>query len=182
VFVRSVLPRDTAQQLPKPARDILNAARPWWHWLLAALVALALIGLLIWWWRRRRRRPRVIAIDPYAQAESEFAHIERLRLLEAGERGRYVALHVEVLRDYLASRLAPAARSLTSTELLHALRGERLVPLDRLAPLLADADLIKFARRSVSEEHARELAKGSRSIVHDVERARRAELAREKAA
>jgi signal transduction histidine kinase len=180
VQVRSVLPPDTAQHVPKPARDILAAVRPWWHWLLAGLIALALIGLLIWWWRRRRRRPKVLAIDAYAQAEQEFAHIEKLGLLDAGERGRYVALHVEVMRDYLAARLPLASRSHTSTELLDALRHQRLAPLDRLATLLAEADLIKFARRPVATERAREMAKTARSVVHDVEAAHRAELARER--
>lgn len=179
VFVRSILPADTAQHVPKAARDIFAAVRPWWHWLLVALAALALIGLLIWWWRRRRRRGRVVPIDPYADAKREFAHIDALRLLEAGERGRYVALHVDVLRDYLAARVAPATRALTSTELLSALPRQRIVPLDQLAPLLADADLIKFARRSVTEERARALGDAARSIVETVEERRRVQLAAE---
>lgn len=182
VYVRSVLPADTTQHVPKPARDIIGAVRPWWHWLLAGLLALALIGLLIWWWRRRRRRPKVIAIDPYARAEQEFAHIEKLGLLEAGERGRYVALYVEVLRDYLAERVPEAERSHTSTELLAALRPPRFAPLDRLAVLLADADLIKFAKRQVTAERAKDLGTVARAIVNDVEQAYRAELEREREA
>jgi hypothetical protein len=180
VQVRSVLPPDTTLHVPKPARDILAALRPWWHWLLAGLIALALIGLLIWWWRRRRRRPKVLAIDAYARAEQEFAHIEKLGLLDAGERGRYVALYVEVMRDYLAARLPLASRSHTSTELLDALRQERSAPIDRLAALLAEADLIKFARRPVATERAREMAKIARLVVHRVEEVHRAELARER--
>jgi hypothetical protein len=180
VYVRSVLPADTTQRVPKPARDIFAAVRPWWHWLLLGLAILAVVGLLIWWWRRRRRRVRVIPIDPYADAKREFAHIEELQLLDAGERGRYVALHVEVLRDYLAARLPQAVLSLTSTELLHAVQRLSLVPLDRLAPLLAEADLIKFARRPVTDERARELGESARTIVERVEERRRAELAAEK--
>jgi hypothetical protein len=172
IYVRSVLPADTAQQTPKAARDILIAGRPWWHWLLAAIVALALVSLFIWWWRRRHgRRARAAPTDAFEDAEREFARIDALGLLEAGERGRYVALNIEVLRDYLAVRLVEARRSLTSTELLDALRLRREVPSERLAPMLAESDLIKFARRPVSTEHARELGHEARAVVTAVEQA-----------
>lgn len=176
VRVRSVLPADTAQQVPKPARDILLARFPWWLWLLAALVALALVGLFIWWWRRRRRRLPSGA-DAFTEAQREFARIEALGLLEAGERGRYVALHIDVVRDYLAARIPEALRSLTSTELLEAVHARREVSIARLAPVLAEADLVKFARRPVTAERARALAAEARAVVQDVERALDAERA-----
>lgn len=170
VYVQSVLPADSTLRVPKPARGILEARAPWWPWLVAALVALALILLLLWWWLRRRR-PAPAEIDAYTRAQQSFAHIDALRLLEAGERGRFVALNVEVLRDYLAARVVAAHRSLTSTELLHAMHDEPKLPDERLAPVLAEADLIKFARRPVSTERARELSREVRGVVQDVERA-----------
>ena len=45
-------------------------------------------------------------VDPFAHAKAEFQRIEALGLLDAGERGRYVALMIDVLRDYLAARYA----------------------------------------------------------------------------
>ena len=165
VFVASVLPADTALRVPKPARPIFNFALPlWWIWALAAL-ALLLLVLLWWWWRRRRRNAPAITIDPFAQAEREFARIERLGLVEAGERGRYVALMVEVLRDYLAGRYDVAPLSLTSTELLAVLRGRPAIPFDRLNRLLGETDLIKFAKRPVTPDRARELARDARALV-----------------
>lgn len=172
VFVRSVLPRDTTLHIPKPARDIVVAVRPWWHWLLAALALLALIALPLWWWIRRRRRAIVPErIDPFVHAEKEFARIDGLALIEAGERGRFVALNVEVLRDYLAARVPRADRSFTSTELVAALRSRGNPVADRLSSVLSEADLIKFANRPVSIEGARRIALESRAIVRDVERA-----------
>lgn len=165
VFVASVLPADSAQRVPKPPRPLYEFGPPAW-WLWAALAALALLLLLLWWWLRRRKRGAAASVvDPFAQAEREFARIERLRLIEAGERGRYVALTVEVLRDYLAARYADARLSHTSTELLAALRGVRAVPHESVARVLSEADLIKFARRPVSAEHARELGREARAIV-----------------
>ncbi|HEX3160840.1 MAG TPA: hypothetical protein VHQ45_20130 [Gemmatimonadaceae bacterium] len=181
VVVRTVLPEDSAQRVPKPARAIYEWAGPWWLKWLLGLLAIGIVGLLLWWWWRRRRRPPIVE-DPYALAEQQFARVEALGLLEAGERGRYVALMVDVLRDYLAI-VVPAARpALTSTELLAALRAERTVPLDRLAPLLAETDLVKFARRAVHPTHALELGREARAIAWDVHEAILARQAAEQAA
>ena len=176
VNVRSVLPADSAARVPKPARDLVNQARPWWlRWLWLALLVLALLALLAWWLHRRRRR-LVLAqppVDPYELAEREFARVEALGLLEAGERGRFVALMVEVLRDYLDRQVDGALPSLTSTELVAALRGHPAVPAERLAAVLAEADLVKFARRPVGIERARELGREAQAIVRDVHAATR---------
>jgi hypothetical protein len=94
--------------------------------------------------------------------------VEALGLVDAGERGRFVALMVEVLRHYVARRLPDADVSLTSTELLAALRGSTTVPVARLAPVLAETDLIKFARRPVAADRARELGREARAIVREV--------------
>ncbi|MGH7664751.1 MAG: DUF4381 family protein [Gemmatimonadaceae bacterium] len=178
VFVRSVLPAaaDSGSVEPKPARELLIDAMPWWYYLLAAVLLAALIALGWWWWRRRRRRLAIVDTGPdaYEVAEREFARIEALGLVDAGERGRYVALMVEVLRDYLAARYRAAPTSLTTLELLLALRETNVVPGDRLRTVLEDADLIKFARRPASGAHARDLGRGARSIVADVETAERA--------
>ncbi|HVE80467.1 MAG TPA: hypothetical protein VNA89_16500 [Gemmatimonadaceae bacterium] len=170
VFVRSVLPADSAQRLPKPPRALVEPPAPWWWpWLPILVAALALLALLWWLLRRRRRAGPVLQEDPYVAAEREFARVEALRLLEAGERGRYVALMVEVLRDYLARRIGGAHLSLTSAELLAAMRDAPGVPLDGLQPVLEEADLIKFARGPVSTERARALAREARAIVRAVD-------------
>jgi hypothetical protein len=183
IFVQSVLPPDTAQRLPKPQRDVFEI-NPFPWWLLAViLAALIAIGLLIWWLVRRRRRPKpVVVVDPFERAVAEFQRIEALGLLEAGERGRYVALMVEVLRDYLAARYAEADLSLTSSELQHAARTMPHVPTDRLTRLLTDADLIKFARRPVSTERAREIGREARIIVSEEHKASRVTPQQEAAA
>jgi hypothetical protein len=169
VFVKSVLPADSTERVPKPARALVETPIfPWWI-IAAILAALAVVGLLVWWWIRRRRAAAVVApLDPYAHAQREFARIEGLALADAGERGRHVALMVEVLRDYLSVRVSAARLSHTSGELVAALRGERLVPRDRLARLLAETDLIKFARSAVTREHALELGAEARAVVDEV--------------
>ena len=183
VRVRSVLPADTALHVPKPARDIFAARPPWWRWVALALLALALVGLLVWWWlRRRRRRPGPPPIDAMQYADREFTRVERMGLLEAGERGRFVALMVEVVRDYLALRIDGASPSLTSTELVRFLRTKPGLPVQRLASMLSEADLVKFARRPVTAERAREIGQEARAIVRDVEQVtQRQRVAQERA-
>lgn len=165
VTVKTVLPADTTLHVPKPARAPLDVpVSNWWKWLAALLTALILLALF-WWWRRWRRRPRVApVVDPMKAAEEEFARVESLGLLDAGERGRYVALMVDVVRDYLARRVATPS-SMTSTELLAALRRKGKVPLGTLAPLLTEADLVKFARYQIGADRAKHLAAEARQAV-----------------
>lgn len=171
VHVKSVLPADTTLRVPKPARPPIDVVVPWWKKWWPLIAALALAALIFWlWWRRRGRGPATGAIvDPHAFAEREFARIESLGLVDAGERGRHVALMVDVLRDYLALRLPEARASLTSSELATALRATRGVPHARLATLLGEADLVKFARRPLSPDGARALGREARGIAREVE-------------
>ena len=173
VFVRSVLPQDSAQRVPKPPRALFESSVfPWWIWALIAAAAIAVGVLVWWWWRRRRTGVAAVAIDPYVRATTEFQRIEALGLVDAGERARYVTLMIEVVRDYLAARYAAeAALSLTSSELQRSTMHLPHVPQDRLTRLLTEADLIKFARRAVSGDRARELGREARTIVDAEHRA-----------
>ena len=168
LFVRSVLPADSALRVPKPVRPLLavRAPIPWWWWALAALVAL-LIGLGIWWWYRRRRHAAGPTGDPFADAESAFVRIERLKLPEAGEPGRHAALMTDVVRRYLAGRHATASLSHTTGELLGVVRGVATVPFDQLRRLLDDVDPVKFAAAPITAERARELGELAKFIVRE---------------
>jgi hypothetical protein len=171
VFVRSVLPADSTLRVPKPARPLFET-RPFPWWILALIAAALAIGLGVWWWIRRRRRPKPpVIIDPYARANREFNRIEAMGLVDAGERTRFVALVVEVLRDYLAARHADATLALTSRELVAVMRKHPAIPIEQLARVLHEADLAKFAAWSLTEERARNLSREARAIVEQEHRA-----------
>jgi hypothetical protein len=184
VFVRSVLPADSALRVPKPPREPVADAPSllirWWPWLLAAAIVLALIAWLVarWWQRRRQRRA---VDDPYGRARAELDRLERLGLIEAGEPGRLVALGVDVLRDYLTARLPEVNASQTSSELLHETSAREEVPHERLAALLGFADLVKFAALRIGADAARQAFAEVRGVVDDVERGVREREAREAA-
>jgi hypothetical protein len=165
VFVRSVLPADSALRVPKPPRPLFEA-RPFPWWLLALFAAAIATALGVWWWMRRRRRPKpVVVVDPYARALREMNRIESMGLVDAGERTRFVALVVEVLRDYLAARYPDASLALTSREVAATMRRYPAVPLEKLVRVLHEADLAKFAGWTLTEDRARSLAREARGVI-----------------
>lgn len=189
VYVRSVLPADTALRKPKPFRPLI-AIRPfdWLPWIIAAaLVALlALIGLLVFAWRHWRRhvnRP----LTAFEWAQREFARIDSQRFLESGETERYAIAMSDVLREYLYRLLPIAAPSLTTRELAIALRGAAMPPIapDRAIDLFERIDLLKFAAGRMSAESAMAAGADARAIIAEFEDAMersRAAAARSKAA
>jgi hypothetical protein len=174
VFVRRLVPapQDSTRRAPKAARPILPALEPWWWRWAVAVGALVILLLLLWWLTRRSRRPEGVRVrDPYQDALGELDRIERLWLIDAGERGRYVALVTQVVRDYLAGRIPAAALSLTTLELIDALGSETRVPIERLRRVLEESDQVKFARARVSTERAVEVANEARQVVEETEAA-----------
>jgi hypothetical protein len=167
VFVRSVLPQDSALRVPKPPRPQIEIKGFDWRQYLIALAVLAVtMGLWrLWiWYRRRRAAP----LDPYDEAQREFARIEAMRLIEAGEPERHAALMSDAMRDYLARRVPEIERSHTSSELVGA-SGRIHSVASGLGELLWRTDLIKFARNGVSSEESEKLGASARAVVEAVE-------------
>jgi hypothetical protein len=167
VFVKSVLPADTSLRVPKPPRPlIVLPVFNWWPWL--ALAAAIIAAVLLWWaWRRYRDRPQK-PVDPYMRAQREFERIERMGLLEADRGPEYLALFVDVAREYLAVRVPGVRRSDTTTELLRAMQPHHGVEAE-LPRLLERADLVKFAGEDLRRDEAREAGLAVRAIVDHVE-------------
>ena len=163
--MQSVLPADTAQRVPKPPRDVFELESvPVVAGRGASSPRSSRSACSIWWWIRRRRRPKpAVVVDPFERAVAEFQRIEALGLLDAGERGRYVALMVEVAARL--SRRALRRGGAVADEHRAAARGARAAARagrSADARCSTDADLIKFARRPVSTERAREIGREAR--------------------
>jgi hypothetical protein len=163
INVRSVLPVDTALRKPRPALGVILASTAWWPYAAGALLLLVLLALL---WRRHRRRRRTAEPPPtpLATAERALAHIETLGLIEAGEPSRYVALHADVLRGYLSARAPVVSRAQTTAELVQALFG-RALPLERVQAVLAEVDIVQFAKKPVTVVRAKEIAREIKAII-----------------
>ena len=167
VFVRSVLPADTSLRVPKPPRPlIVLPVFNWWPWL--ALVAAIIAATLLWWaWRRYKNRPKK-PVDPYVRAQHEFERIERMGLPDTDRGPEYLALFVDVAREYLAARVPGVRRSDTTSELLRAMQPQAGVEAE-LPGLLERADLVKFAGEDLTGDEAREAGLAVRAIVDHVE-------------
>jgi len=166
VYVRSVLPLDTALRKPKPFRPVVaGMVIHWIPWIVAAVI-LALLGLLIYAWRRWRRRD-TRNLTALQVAQREFARIDAERLVESGETERYAVENVRVARTYLASTVPQLARSATTRELAVALHATTAVPGDRLISILDETDLVKFAQERSSAERAVVIGAEARRIVNE---------------
>lgn len=172
VFVQSVLPADTSLHVPKPPRDELAFAYPWWlKWLLLALAVL-LFALLGWWLWRAYKRWKDRPVHPAAFAQREFFRIEKLGLPEKNEGALHVALMTDVMRTYLAARVDGARESHTTSELVAAVRASGMLDAQwvaGLAELLHQSDLAKFAAWRVDPAGARDLGADARAMVEHVE-------------
>ncbi|MFN8572765.1 MAG: hypothetical protein U0132_12015 [Gemmatimonadaceae bacterium] len=181
IVVKSVLPADSALRIPKPPRDVMDIPPPWWWWLVLAAAAVVVLLLLWAWWRRRRRVAVAVAVDPLTLADEAFDRVEKLGLVAAGERARHAALVIEVLRDYLARVVPAAPAALTTSELLVAIRDQTAVPANAMAALLIEADLVKFARKPLTADRALAMGQDARGMVHGIDSALHAPVAREAA-
>lgn len=166
LFVRSVLPKDTALRVPKPARDLISLTPfDWKKWLI--LLGLILLAILAWWLWRRYRRRAAMPLDPYERAKLEFARMEREHPA-ATDPARHFAGMVDVMRDYLAERVTGIRRSYTTHELLAGMTLETEAQRS-LPALLERADLVKFARASTTPDEASAAGTGARLIVDETE-------------
>jgi hypothetical protein len=177
VSVRSLLPADSAQRLPKDARAPVAPPGVLWKFVLLGTLLLA---ALAWYWRRRRRLragrvpPRA---EPFDEAVSSFAALDALALPAAGEAGRHVIASVDVLRGYLSRRFPDVHDSLTPHELGAALADSELPVLpNRVTALLERESSLRFARGTVTADEAVTLGHESRAIVHDIQQAYEARI------
>ncbi len=176
VTVKSLLPADSAQRLPKEARDPVSPPSSLWKWLLLGAVFAGLIWLV---WRRRKRRVAEVPREPepFVAAITSFDALDALDLPAVGEPGRHVIASIDVLRAYLARRFPDMRDSLTAEEIARALPASDLPVLpDRLSQLLGRETPLRFAHATVSPDEAVALGKEARAIVRDIQSAHEARI------
>ena len=172
VFVRTVLPADSALRVPTAARDIV-ALPPSRVLLIAGIMSALAVAALIVWLIRRRARGRVATADPLGDAQRAFGRLAALDLIGAGEPARHVTTASEIVREFLATHNPAAARGLTTSELVAAVSEDPHVPVGRVAALLVAADEIKFAPARAGARAAEAIAAEAEAIVSETHRSAR---------
>lgn len=122
ILIATVLPTDTTQIEPKPARDVIGSSRLIWPFALAILLLLAAAAGAFWAYRRRR--PQSVAGPAVPPRVAALAELDRIRKLGYLERGEYRAFYTAVaaaLRGYTSRLDARWGVELTTTELWRAM-------------------------------------------------------------
>jgi hypothetical protein len=171
ITVTSVVPEGVDYTEPKDIAPPLSLARPGWPiaaWLLLGAIAAAIaVGLFVW--RRRRRRPSTVQPQPAHLVA--LAELDRLQQAGLEDQGHVDAFYVRlstILRRYLGWRFGLRALMQTTEEFVAALpAAERgLAPYRPvLAALLANFDLVKFARHRPERRDMEEALQWVRDFV-----------------
>lgn len=171
--VVSVIDDDAAdiRDLKSPV-DVPGGA-PWYFWLIAGLVLLAIAAAVFMYIRRRKNREDPHGTVPAIKRPPEeiaLEELERLALKGWLDQGRvkahYSALS-EILRRYLSGRYGIAAMEFTTAELLAALNALQVGHEESrvVRELFEECDMVKFARYT-PETHRQSLSlREGREIV-----------------
>ena len=178
IRVTSVLTDLSELQDLKPQADLPEPL--FWPWIIAGLILVPLLfGLLValamWLYRRRQSRPKpelmpVPFIDmrpPETIAHAELDRIEALSLPTRNQVKEHYALVALCLRRYIEGRYHISALEQTTTELRNAFIKSRM-PLQEtggLMGIIAESDLVKFARYMPYAEEVNGLVDKARTVV-----------------
>lgn len=177
VEIASVLPSERAQPRDVQRLEAIEGADriAWWPAAAAALLA----AIVLVWSRRRSRSvqtPEIPAASPAAPADPYQMALDRLAEIEAagwparGAVDRHYDLVTDVLRRYLVAAAGIEALERTTPELLRLL-PPALAAADGCPRLLAEADLVKFARMRPDAMRAAAYLDAVRSLLsrwHDL--------------
>lgn len=153
---------------PRRQREVWEAAKEAFLIGLAALVTGALLAWLVTWWRKRPRSvPAPPVRLPWEVAEEALYDLERAGLIAAGRFDEHFERVADVIRRYLGERYGFDGLECTSRETLRMLRA--IVPpiksLPQIKSFLQQADLVKFARLTPSEEECKDFLDRARRII-----------------
>lgn len=171
VQVRSVLPADTAQRVPRAARATFDLTEPWWRRALPWIVGALLGALLLWaWWSRRgkhgRRREDVA---PGLAARSALDRLVARDLAAVGEPTRHAVLVGDIVREFLARADPGCAPSLVTTELGAAAREAFGEAGTAAFLMLTRVDALRFGGERLDATGAAAIEREARVLITRIE-------------
>jgi Domain of unknown function (DUF4381) len=172
VTVASVLPADADVSRPKgigPPVLLPSLSLPAGIWALAGvLITLLTIGAIGWRRHRRARRPLNGVRAAHLVALDQLDRLQRAELVGLGRTTEFYIRLSNILRQYTLWRFGLKAPTQTTEELLANLAdvgGTAGAYRDAIGGLMADCDLVKFARHQPSREAAHLALQRARDLV-----------------
>lgn len=163
-------PRPRENPPPREQEEVWTAAK---HATIVGLGALLLGALAAWLISRWRRRPRPVPPPPpprppWDLALEELRDIRSARLVAAGRFAEHFDRVSDTLRKYLGNRYGFDGLESTTREALAVLRqiDPPVVVLDPITQFLREADLVKFARLTPSEQECEAVLELAETLVH----------------
>jgi hypothetical protein len=154
------------------------------RWPLAA-VLMALIGMGgVSWLVLRRIGQRKSMQPPLGEALAALAQLEQLDYVGQGNYKLHYMLATETLRRYIDSVYGIPALDMTTAEVDAVLDGSKINQrrAEEIVAILADADLVKFAKLTPSEETAHGLIDDVRALLSGLAREMAAQAAADEVA
>jgi hypothetical protein len=150
LVVQPALPADGALA---PIKDIIETPRKFSDYLLAALMAVALLlpGVVLGRYWRRKKKDTLLPSEPewppHIQAGKQLEELRQSQLWLSNRQQFYVRLS-DVLRLYIARRYAVPALTETTDIIVQKMRPLCAVDaeVDALREILQTSDLVKFAK------------------------------------
>lgn len=160
VDVKTVEVDTTKQNLYdiKPIIEVEASKSNWWKWVLAILLALALVGFLLYWfiWRKKplTEEEEIALLPPYDRAKLALQKLDESQYLIRSEVKDYYSELSFIIRKYLDEKVYDRALESTTDQLidrLKLLKDGNQIPLSKdtiknLESILKRADLVKFAK------------------------------------
>jgi hypothetical protein len=149
------IPLTVTSVMPKDMKDV-NDLKPQVQfpnllplWILLCLIAAAGLSYIGWRLYRRYRRIRLYGTplpDPWDEALSSLDAIPADNWLKAGHVKRYYYTVSEILKRYLMRRFEFPAVDQTTTEIVRALKQQKVPERDGFGDFFQRADMVKYAR------------------------------------
>jgi hypothetical protein len=147
-------------ELLRPIKSVGSIGPNWWPTLA---VVLAILLPALWWLRQKMRRPTrsrtAFPIPPEPPHRRALRRLDALAASDMLPRGAFASFYVEgshTLREYVQGRFRVPALDWTSAELIERMKeaGYRPEDIQFMAPLLGEADTVKFAGDRPSDHGA----------------------------
>ena len=149
----------------EPLPPLVHADYSWaWWYVAAAVLILAVAGVILGWYWRRRVVPRT----PTMFALHELRRLVAMRLPQRGHAERFVTLLTTIVRRYLERQLQIPARRQTTAELVgHLTATSSLSAAEKqfLIPFFQKSDAFKFAQEPLTSEECSQLAEHTRYFL-----------------